>query len=258
MAKKEVLTNFIPISRKLFEHRFWREERVYSKFEAWIDLLQFARFENEKRDFGSKVITIKRGQCLASVRFLSKRWEWSRTKVETFLKLLEDDKMIVKRQQKDIGQTVITICNYEEYNRIKNEIKPPEAPPQSHPSASAETNNNKDNKVNKDNITPYNPPKGYESFSFDFLDYEFRECLTMWLKYKSSKRQKYKNQQSLEIFYNQMLKNSDKDPVVAMQMIENSMGNNYDGLFPIKQKKLVKNEEPKQESRLHPALRYQD
>lgn len=161
MAKKEALSNFIPISRKLFEHRFWSEERVYSKFEAWIDLIQFARFEDEKRDFGSKVVTIERGQCVASSRFLSNRWGWSRTKVETFLKLLEDDTMIEKSHKKDIGQTIITICNYDVYNKNGKAEKPTKEPPQSQHKATVEPNINKDNIVNTDNIIPpIFPPSG--------------------------------------------------------------------------------------------------
>lgn len=234
MAKQEVLTNFIPISRKLFEHRFWCEERVYSKFEAWIDLIQFARFEDEKRDFGSKVIAIKRGQCLASTRFLSNRWGWSRTKVETFLKLLEDDKMIEKSHQKDIGQTFITICNYNSYNMSKKHENPQKVPPQSHPKATPKPNNNKENKEN--NIPPYIPPKGYDDFDFSFLSFEFRDCMTRWLDYKRTKRQKYKSAESLLAFYNKMIEGSGNMPAIAMKMIDESMSNNWDGLFPLKQK----------------------
>lgn len=233
---KDTLRNFIPISRKLFEHRFWSEERVYSKFEAWIDLIQFARFEDEKRDFGSKVVIVKRGQCVASSRFLSNRWGWSRTKVETFLKLLEDDKMIQKSHQKDIGQTIVTICNYSQYNKVVNAEKPPKEPVQSQHEATAEPNINIDNKENIDN-TPYNPPKGYEDYDFSFMEISFAECMTRWLDYKRSKNQKYKSQLSLEVFYKRMIENSGGQPDTVNLMIEQSMGNNWDGLFPLKEKK---------------------
>jgi len=33
------ISNFIPISRKLFKHGFWLEQRAYSRFEAWLDML---------------------------------------------------------------------------------------------------------------------------------------------------------------------------------------------------------------------------
>lgn len=36
---------YLPISRKLFEHPLWGEKRVFSYAEVWIDLLRLVRFE---------------------------------------------------------------------------------------------------------------------------------------------------------------------------------------------------------------------
>ena len=114
------ITNYIPISRKLFDHVFFSEGRTFSKFEAWIDLLQEARYESKegKRLVGGKVIIIKRGEIPASLRFLAERWKWSRNKVDSFLKLLESEQMILKRTANGTVQTVITICKYDTYNPI--------------------------------------------------------------------------------------------------------------------------------------------
>lgn len=114
----EKITNYIPISRKLFDHVFFSEERTFSKFEAWIDLLQEARYELKegKRLVGGKVIKIKRGEIPASLRFLAERWKWSRNKVDSFLKLLESEQMITKRTAEGTAQTVISICKYDTYN----------------------------------------------------------------------------------------------------------------------------------------------
>lgn len=86
-------------------------------------------------------------------------------------------------------------------------------------------------------LSPYNPPRGYENFNFDFLDFEFRECLSEWLRYKSTKCQKYKDQKSLEVFYKKMIKHSGGRPDIANLMIEESMSNNWAGLFPLKDTK---------------------
>ena len=107
---------YIPISRRLFEHQLWCEERIYSRFEAWLDLIQSARFEDTKQLIGNRFIEVKRGQILASLRFLAGRWQWSTKKVNSFLDLLIQDKMIIKETPKETGQTVITICNYDKYN----------------------------------------------------------------------------------------------------------------------------------------------
>lgn len=122
----EKLSNFIPINRKLFEHEFWEERRCFSKFEAWIDLLQSARFdEEEKIDWiNNKQVKYKRGQLIASFRFLQKRWNWgSITKVERFLEVLKKKDMVVS--EKGQGVNVITICKYESYNKVKKDERTP-------------------------------------------------------------------------------------------------------------------------------------
>ena len=109
---------YIPISRRLFEHHLWCEKRIFSRFEAWLDILQSARFEDTKQLIGNRLIEVKRGQMLVSLRYLAARWQWSTKKVGTFLELLIQDGMIVKETPKETGQTVITICNYDKYNAL--------------------------------------------------------------------------------------------------------------------------------------------
>lgn len=116
---------YIPISRRLFEHQLWCEERVFSRFEAWLDILQSARFEDTKQLIGNRLIEVKRGQVLVSLRFLSGRWQWSTKKVNNFLDLLIQDKMITKETPKETGQTVLTICNYDKYNPKREEEETP-------------------------------------------------------------------------------------------------------------------------------------
>jgi hypothetical protein len=112
---------YIPVSRKLFEHEFWREKRSFSRFEAWLDLIYTARFEeSEKTEFiNSKPVTWCRGQLVGSVRFLMERWQWgSITKVENFLKYLQNKDMI--NINKGQGISIITICKYDTYNVKKD------------------------------------------------------------------------------------------------------------------------------------------
>ncbi|MDR3142539.1 MAG: hypothetical protein LBU37_12570 [Tannerellaceae bacterium] len=84
-------------------------------------------------------------------------------------------------------------------------------------------------------MRPNEFPKGYEKFDLGFINPAFEGCMLEWLRYKSGKKQKYKTQKSLELCYKQMLAKSGGSPETAMQMIEQSMGNNWDGLFELKQ-----------------------
>jgi hypothetical protein len=124
MTTENKLTNYLPVNRKLFQHSLWKEQRTYSKFEAWLDLLQNARFESSeaKMLIGCKMVKWGRGQMPASLRFLATRWDWSTKKVTSFLSLLESEKMIKKETVKETGQTIITICKYDSYN-VQGEYK---------------------------------------------------------------------------------------------------------------------------------------
>ncbi len=112
---------WILLHRKFFEHMLWEENREFSKAEAWLDLLQMARWKNEEASkiINGRVIKWKRGQLVASVRFLKKRWGWrSISKVEGYLKLLEKEEMIMRENKTHIGR--ITICNYELYQNVED------------------------------------------------------------------------------------------------------------------------------------------
>lgn len=109
---------YFPLSRKYFDHIFWQEKREYSKAEAWLDLLQEARFAIDgegKRLINDKLIKWGYGELPASIRYLKKRWNWrSKTKVKNFLDLLKNEDMITTRVVQ--GETIVTICNYRIYD----------------------------------------------------------------------------------------------------------------------------------------------
>lgn len=117
---KTQLSNFIPINRKLFVHEFWLEKRSYSKFEAWLDLIATARYDNTEARvmIKSNVVRYERGEMVASLRYLGTRWGWSKTKVNNFLKLLKAEGMAKTRTAEGTEHTIITICNYDTYNSI--------------------------------------------------------------------------------------------------------------------------------------------
>lgn len=111
------ISSFIPISRTIFQHPFWNEKRIFSKFEAWLDLIASARFEESEATelISGKMVRWTRGQFPASLRYLGIRWNWSKTKVNNFIRMLESEKM-VKRQDAG-GDTVLTLINYDVYNK---------------------------------------------------------------------------------------------------------------------------------------------
>ena len=106
---------YIGINRKLFDHFLWKESRIYSKAEAWIDLIQLVSYTRNNGAFiNGYYIEWDRGQYPVSYSFLSKRWTWSVSKVRAFMTLLKSSKQITV--QTTNAATIITLCNYETYN----------------------------------------------------------------------------------------------------------------------------------------------
>ena len=109
------------LHRRFFEHPLWTEKREFSKAEAWIDLIEQARWKDDETSImhNGQIVKWGRGQLVASVRFLRDRWKWrSNNKVTRFLDLLEKENMIRYDKRTAIGR--ITICKYDAYQFKEN------------------------------------------------------------------------------------------------------------------------------------------
>lgn len=148
-----MIKNYIPINRKIFEHALWCEDREFSRFEAWIDMLQMARFEDtkQKRIIGNKIVEWNRCQLPGSLRFLANRWKWSTKKVTNYLNLLISEGMITKETPKETGQAIITICNYDKYNPALKKRKQQINTERNEVETPRKQGGNKTNKGNKEN-----------------------------------------------------------------------------------------------------------
>ena len=106
------------LSRRFFSNEMWKVAREFSECEAWLDLIQSARFDATGEAYseliGGREISYSRGQYPASIRFLSQRWKWSEKKVRSFLVHLRKKGMITVECNQ--GMNLITLCKYEEYN----------------------------------------------------------------------------------------------------------------------------------------------
>ncbi|WP_239734664.1 DnaD domain protein [Mammaliicoccus sp. G-M28] len=107
---------WISLHRSIQNHWLFQEDRKFSKFEAWIDLILIANHKDGKVMHDGQLIDVKRGQKLTSLRKLGNQWNWSITKVDKFLNILHEDGMIVLK--KDTKKTLVTIVNYDVYQNI--------------------------------------------------------------------------------------------------------------------------------------------
>ncbi len=125
---------FIKIDRNFFEGKYWKQKRVFSQAEAWIDLVRTARFEIEPETrilSSGRYITIKRGELHASIRFLAERWSWGNDKVKRFLDAAISEQAIERRTEQ--GESIITLLNYGIYNPIGDENQTPNRTPNQTP-----------------------------------------------------------------------------------------------------------------------------
>ena len=211
---------FVKIPRRLFETRWWNQKRIYSESDAIIDLYQSAD---------------KKNMVSGSRRSYADRWLWDDTRVHRFFTRLQKDGYI--KVEKTIRGTVIEILDF---GTGAPPSAPPTAPPTAPPSAPPRAYKNDIiisclSKNNKNN--PPLPPKGYESILFDFVDERFLDILFEWLEFKNDRRERYKNERSLKLLYKKLLDLSDADPIKARKVVEQSMANNWSGLFELKENK---------------------
>lgn len=107
------MSGWIKIHRSICEHWLYNEKRVYSKLEAWYDLIMNVNFYDSKVMIKGKLYEVKRGQSIMSLESWGKRWQWDKSKVRRFFSMLQKDSMIVLKS--DTITTQLTICNYDSY-----------------------------------------------------------------------------------------------------------------------------------------------
>ena len=108
------MSSFIKLPRDLFKSEHWQEKRVFSKAEAYIDLLSFAPYKDED--------DTRKAEFILSRRNMELRWLWSGTKVTNFINELIKSRILFFKKGKNEG--VYSFVEYEDYKT--NEAKPTE------------------------------------------------------------------------------------------------------------------------------------
>lgn len=125
----------------------------------------------------------------------------------------------------------------------------PEHEPNNNQNKSEQEPKENDNVNDNKNIPPIIPPAGEKEgegeeknkrkrtrppIDTGFIDAPFRGVMDRWLEYKRARGQTYKSEASIKTCYKKLLEMSGDDPVKAEAIVENSIANNYAGLFPLK------------------------
>ena len=112
------MSGWIKVHRKVQDHWIFKEQREFSRFEAWLDILLCANHSEQKVIIQGTVYTVKQGESLHSLETWAKRWNWSKTKVRRFFDTLTKELMIVTTNE--TKTTRVTICNYASYQVERN------------------------------------------------------------------------------------------------------------------------------------------
>ena len=74
----------------------------------------------------------------------------------------------------------------------------------------------------------------YKEIDLSFLQKDFIPIVEKWLLYKKEKKQEYKGQTSINTFCKKLIEYSNGDAIIAEAIIEQSIANNWAGIFELK------------------------
>lgn len=89
----------------------------FSKFEAWVWMVESAAYQETTITRGKTTITVPRGNLHHSIRFMAGKWRWSEKAVRTFISALESEGAVEKvgaRSGARLGAQ-LRLCNYDKY-----------------------------------------------------------------------------------------------------------------------------------------------
>ena len=157
------------------------------------------------------------GNVKTTLRQMAKDNEFSTWRVSSMLKELKTlgACQTETKQKPNNDKSTLSICNYEFYNKTLGAC-------QTETKQKPNENQTKKKAIKKN------------SFDYSFVEPDLQKPFEEWLKYKRSKNQMYKRQCDLELCYKKLKKYSDGNAEKATLIIEQSMTNNWSGLFELK------------------------
>ena len=195
---------FIKFPKKFLDSEEWRKPRKYSKAEALLYLLHNPE--------------------LPSIRRLAMIWDWPKTAVADFISYARKQGYLGQISDKSRTQVDVNINELQDsFGQISDKsrthlIKEIKTPPIL--SSSKEESN-------------IIPPKGERDFLQE-LDGEYQEIVREWLTYKRERKETYKSVRSMQAFVAKLTKLSQGNPKIAREIINQSIANNWAGIFQLK------------------------
>lgn len=219
---------WIKLHRQICDNPLWLLEK-FTPAQAWVDLVLNANHADGYFTVRGNRVDVKRGQIGWSEVTMSTRWKWSRTRVRNFLKTLEKEQQI--EQQKTSITSIITILNYEKYQgeeqqeeqqsgQQKNSRKTAEEQ-QKNTNKNVKKNKNDKNEKKKDIIGEFSPEFSKTLNDFKEMRQRIRKPMT---------------DRAVELLLKN-LNNLTTDESEMIEILEQSITNSWQGVFPLRQPK---------------------
>lgn len=220
------------VNRQVFDSWVFADAKA---FKIWIWLIGRARwsdgFVSLRSGKGDVMVKVKRGQLIFGRYKAEEVLDLDGSFIYRKLQRFQDDKMITIESNSQYS--LITICNYEDYQFSINEN---EQPVNSQCTANEQPMNTK-NKINKikkkEKISINTNPK--ESFSLLFFeDVEFVKVFTKYQEMRKSKHAPLTDY-AKKLVIKKLDKLSGGDVGMAIELLNQSIECGWTGIFPIKQ-----------------------
>ena len=192
---------------------------------TWVYLLLKANHQDEVWHG----VVVKRGELVTSLSTLSRELRMSVKQMRRVLGTLKTAGHVTSKWASKYS--IITICEYDIYQSANG----PKGQADGQADGQANGQHNKNIIEDKEISTNVDKKKKQETKKYSFVVApEYEAAFTAWLEYKHQRKQTYKSDASLKVCYNKLVKLSGNNPDIAMAIVEQSMANNWAGLFPLK------------------------
>lgn len=223
---------WIKLHRKITENPMYFSE-PFTRMQAWIDLLILANHSGKELYIRGNKVEVKRGEIARSTDSFAQRWRWSRGKVLRYFSHLENSHMIV--QQKSHVITLLSICKYDSYQSDGTTDGTTDGQQTVQQTVhEQECKNVKNDNINKE-ATKKNKSAAEKIDDYlSIVPEDWKESVEVWLRYKKDRKEMYKSDRSFGSFFKTIERESQGDPNIFKAAVEQSIKNNWSGVFPKK------------------------
>ena len=139
------MNGWIKLHKSITEHWLWDDPVV---LKAWIDLLLSVNYMDKKTLFNGRLITVRKGQIITSIRKLAERWGCTRRKANNIITMFAEDGMVELKRDKD--GTLLTVLNYGIYQDMRDTNNTTESTTQDTTESTTQSTQHKNIKNNKE------------------------------------------------------------------------------------------------------------